>query len=243
LLPNKYYKLQISDQSFIGSEEDVETPHEGTRIVEKPLMALPIPPSKGIWIYTSNVKAPTEIMSKAKNVTINELYIYPDTYHSRYAFFIEKQKVDNSITAKIPRNSIIVSRGEPLADIGFLFHIPAKTFYISKTWANNKMPVDIKDGYYYNMSNFFMKPSMNGWIECGMNYHDPKAALPIVENKNKSITGIAANKSISNYLMLTTKTYYAPEKNYLITNKSYLGIVDYKCPAEGIIIQILKNDG
>jgi hypothetical protein len=146
LLPNKHYKLRITDQSFMGSEEFVETPFEGTRTMQKPFIALPIPPTKGIWIYSSDIKTRIDIMPKAKNISINELFIFPDTYHLRYAFFIEKQNADNKISAKIPRNSILVIREVSLADIGFLFHIPTKTFYISKTYANNKVPVNIKDG-------------------------------------------------------------------------------------------------
>jgi hypothetical protein len=241
LLPNKQYEVIFKDSQYKGSKSFVMTPSEGTRMIDKPLIALPVPHSNGVWSYTSNIKEPKEILSKSKLVKVDPIYLYKGEYErTRWAFFIEDNTVINNISATVSKNSILVFKNSGVKDIGMLSKISSKTLYVSVNEANNKVPVNIKDAWYYNISNFGITHNIYGrdFMELTWNYYNP---IEIYASDDKQILAITINMIPTNLFCLTKTIFNAKPHDGppLVGGKYHLGVKDDSmCPKEGIIIQV-----
>ena len=149
LIPGKKYKISVKDHNYKNIAKIVKAPEEGTRVLDKPIIAYPLPPEKGVYLYNINNSQMEKIQYTNKIVKLRKIEWRRKGVFCGKAWYMTDEDINIEGT-EINRDSLIVLYGGNVESIGQLNKISEKTI---KTYCI----VNIKTAWYYNIKDITTK--------------------------------------------------------------------------------------
>ncbi len=197
LIAGKGYQVRVKDPMYISDSNYVYVPEKGTRMLKNPLIACPLPPGGGIWIYEfSSSKFNRLKLENEKKVKIR---VHAGLIGNRSVFSISDNDT-NKICEEIEPDGLLIIFREDVKDIAQLYKIPNKTVSLG-----TEGTAQIKEGWYYNIRDFFGED----WWSDGRKRLAALGQTPLLENalniKSNNIWAIPLRNFYSGLYILTTE--------------------------------------
>lgn len=225
LIP-KGYQVQVRDPKYISSSIYAYAPEKGTKVIEKPLTACPLPPGKGIWIYEfgSSKFNRLELEIEKKVVVKVHAGLIGGGFGNRSAFSVANDDT-NKVCAEIERGGLLIISGGGVKDIAQLHKISKKTVSLG-----GRGKAEIEEGWYYNIRDFYGKDFMI----VGRKLLKAKIQAPYLKNalniKKRNLWAIPLKNFSSGLHILTTEVASGQRASSILGGESH--------PREGYLIRI-----